>query len=225
VAVHAAERSRRAIWDALMARRAYGTSGPRMLLWFDLMNGEQGPVPMGGEAELAESPIFSVRAVGDFVQKPGCPDASVRALPAERLERLCHGVCYHPGDERHPIEAIEVVRIRPQARADEPVAPRVEDPWRRFACEPDPAGCAVRFQDPEFASAGRDTVYYVRALQVATPAINGANLRAERNAAGEVVSVTPCHGGWRTPEEDECLAPVNERAWSSPIFVDHAGRP
>ena len=57
---------------------------------------------------------------------------------------------------------------------------------------------------------------------LATPAINGANVRAERDEAGRVVSTTPCHGGWRTDEADDCLAPVQERAWSSPIFVDQA---
>jgi hypothetical protein len=80
----------------------------------------------------------------------------------------------------------------------------------------------VSFEDPEFAESRRDALYYVRALQEETPAINGANLRTRFDALGKPVSVDPCFGDWRTPFDEDCLAPVRERAWSSPIFVNHA---
>ena len=223
VAVHAAGRERAAIWSALERREVYGTSGPRILLWFDLVNGPAGRAPMGSEVALPETPRFEVRAAGALVQRPGCPDEARAALAPERLRSLCVDECYHPGDERQPIVAIEVVRIRPQRTAAEPVAKLIEDPWLRLPCAPDPGGCAVEFEDAEFGATGRDTVYYVRALQAETPAINGANLRTGFDAEGRALSVAPCSGGYRTPASDDCLAPVEERAWSSPIYVDFGG--
>jgi hypothetical protein len=222
VAAHATGRHRGAIWDALVRREVYATSGPRILLWFDLENGPDGPAPMGSEVILAEAPRFAVRALGSFVQKPGCPLEARAALSPERIQALCRNECYHPSDARHAIEAIEVVRIRPQVLPREDVSLLIEDPWLRLAC-PGSAECRGEFQDREFTALGRDAVYYVRAIQEPTPAINGANLRVERGASGIAVRVEPCHGGWRTPADDACLAPVRERAWSSPIYVDARG--
>jgi hypothetical protein len=225
VALHSEGRTGGAIFDALRRREVYATSGPRILLWFDLTNGPTAPRPMGSELSLSENPRFEVRAVGAFEQQPGCPESAEQGLPPERLDRVCRGHCYHPGDETHAIAAIEVVRIRPQSRPGERVGDLIEDPWRRFECEPDPAGCMVRFEDEEFAGARRDALYYARALQEPTPAINGSPMSTGFDEQGRAASVELCSGSYRTPAEDDCLAPVRERAWSSPIYVDFAALP
>jgi len=228
VALHAEGRDRDAIWQALERKEVYGTSGPRILLWFDLLDppGEAGVasrLPMGGSTDMLTNPRFRVHAVGALEQRPGCPDFVEAALGAERLAQLCMGECYHPSDRRQLIDRIEVVRIRPQTAAQEPLGGRIEDPWLSFACEPDPSGCSVEFEDSDFESAETDTVYYVRAIQRASPAVDGDNLRCRRDENGVCIEVKPCRGGYHRNPSDACLSEIEERAWSSPIFVDYAG--
>jgi hypothetical protein len=220
VAVHSDSRSRESVWTALKRREVYGTSGPKILLWFDLVNGPAGTAPMGSELTMAQTPRFEVRAAGAFVQKPGCPDAAQDALSAERLAALCAGECDNPSDERHPIVAIDIVRIRTSLDPDEDPAELIEDTWKRFDCEPEPAGCTVQFVDSEYLTSGRDVLYYARAVQEETPAINGALLRTKFDASGNAVATDPCYGDHRTDPADDCLAPAQERAWSSPIFLN-----
>ncbi len=220
VAAHARARDRDALWEALEQREVYATSGPRILLWFDLLDGPgRAAHPMGSEVTLAGTPRFRVRAAGAFVQKPGCPEHAQAALEPGRLEYLCRGECYHPGDRRQRIERIEIVRIRPQLRPDEPVAGLIEDPWLAHDCPPDPDGCTLEFEDPGFAAGGREVIYYARVLQEPTPAVNGGGLRCVRDADGSCVEARPCYSDPRTPPDDDCLADVAERAWASPIFV------
>ena len=141
------------------------------------------------------------------------------ALSPERLARLCQGECYQPSDRRRPITRIEVVRIRPQASPGEDIAALVEDPWRVLPCEPDPAGCQVAFGDEEFASSGRDVLYYVRAIEAPSPAVDADPLGCTRDESGRCVELKPCS---ERPADDECLSLTEERAWSSPIFVNRA---
>jgi len=226
VGVHSAGRDREAIWDALERREVYGTSGGRTLLWFDLLEtdaaGEIRLHPMGSEVILSDTPRFRVQAAGSYEQAPGCPEHSVNALSGDRLDNLCRGECFNPTDRRRAISRIEVVRIRPQAAPGEAVAPLIEDPWRTFDCNSeDRFGCQFEFSDPDFAGAGRDTVYYARALEEPRQLINADGLRCARDAEGSCIRVDPCFGDDRTAQDDLCLGTGQPRAWSSPIFVDH----
>jgi hypothetical protein len=230
VAVHADGRDRHAIWEALVRREVYGTSGPRILLWFDLLNppGAVATVPsgtdvmarMGSAVELASAPVFRVRAVGSFEQQPGCPAESAQALGVEQLARICRGECYHPSDRRRLITRIEVVRIRPQRTPGEEVAGLIDDPWQVLPCEPDLAGCSATFTDPDFVSSARAALYYVRAFEEEAPGINAGGVRCQRDAEGECVRVNLCG----PDPTDDCLAPREPRAWSSPIWLDPPAR-
>ncbi len=222
VAVHSEGRDRDAIWGALKRREVYGTSGERILLWFDLVNGAA-PHPMGSEVSLGEPPRFTVRAAGAFEQLPGCAPVA-GGPPAERLERLCRGECNRPGDRRKRITRIEIVRIRPQRTPDEPIASLVADPWRTLPCPAADGTCSVTFDDPEFVASGRDATYYVRAIEEPSLAINGGGLRCDKDASGACIKPHPCYGDYRTSSTDDCLGSVEERAWSSPIFVRQEAR-
>jgi hypothetical protein len=224
VAVHARGRDRDAVWNAMQRKAVYGTSGQRMLLWFELLNAPNSnglPMEMGAEIEMADNPRFRARAVGSFEQLPGCPDHSVSALSEERLESLCRGECYNPSATRIGISRIDVIRIRPQIEAGEEVSALIEDPWKSFACDSsDRSGCSFEFEDPDYAENGRDTVYYVRALQTPQGVINAGGLRCELDEQGECARVDACYGDDRTEPSDDCLSESEARAWSSPIFVD-----
>ena len=132
VAVHAAERTRDAIWNALMRREVYGTSGDRILLWFDLVNAGEERTPMGSKVDFEGTPRFRVRAAGAFEQLPGCPEAVNASLGPERIARICAGECYNPSDRRRKISRIEVVRIERQMKQTEVLGDLIEDLGSRF---------------------------------------------------------------------------------------------
>lgn len=222
VAVHSNARDRDSIWEALQQNQVYGTSGERILLWFDAeQNGEAHH--MGAQLRTDEPPRFTVKALGSFQQLPGCPEHSVAALGEERLDYMCGGECYNPSDTRNHIERIEIVRIRPQTDAKEDVGDLIDDVWKSFDCD-SPAhqwgdGCAVSFTDNEYTGS-REYIYYARAIQQAQPVVNADQLRCEYDENGQCIDVNPCFGGtYNTDRSEDCLAETSERAWSSPIYV------
>jgi hypothetical protein len=221
VAVHSPARDGNSIWNALDSRNVYATSGDRMLVWFDLLNGPDGAVPMGSEVIMDDAPVFRVRALGAFEQKSGCPDYAVAALGKERLQSLCGGECYRPGgDRRKAITRIEIVRIRPQVRPDEKITPLIENTWKIFDCPADGSGCEIEFQDPDYALNGRSTLYYARVLQEAEPLIDGDPFGCEYDDQGVCIKRNYCIGANATPDNN-CLAEAKPRAWTSPIFIEY----
>lgn len=220
-AVHAEGRSADAIFDALRDRRVYGTSGDRILLHFDEIGEDGERFPMGSEVESLEAPRFEVRARGAFEQKAGCPSFVSESLDPTRLARLCRNECFYPADRRRAIERIEVVRIRPQMDPAEDPSRLIEDPWRTFPCEDTGAGCRISFEDSEYVGQGREFLYYVRAIQEATAAVNGSVPHCrDRDEEGRCLRVEFCQGTGLVGDGpvDDCLGSVQERAWSSPIW-------
>ena len=210
LAVHAKGRGKDEIWTALKNKNVYGTSGPRILLWFDLMNSPQGQVPMGSEVTMSQNPKFIVKAAGSFKQSPGCSNESIDSLSKERLDYLCAGECYNPSNERHLIDRIEIIKITPQSYAGEAINPLIQDAWKIISCNQSEE-CLIEFEDGQYS---RDSIYYVRAIQEPTLAINGAQTK-ESDSAFQL-----CKGSFRTDFNDDCLNLANERAWSSPIYIN-----
>ena len=91
----------------------------------------------------------------------------------------------------------------------EAISPLIQDPWRIIPCD-GKRECIVEFEDQNFS---RDSIYYVRAIQEETPAINGTSLSKRDN-------FKLCKGSFRTDFNDDCLSMTSERAWSSPIYID-----
>ncbi|MEQ1753602.1 MAG: DUF3604 domain-containing protein [Micropepsaceae bacterium] len=217
--VHAANRSREAIWDALQRRDTYATSGQKILLWFSAADGKGTRIPMGAAIDAKAAPTFTVKAAGAFKQKPGCPSFTRTGLDESRLNKLCAGECENPSDVRSKITRIEVVKIRPQKVKDENLTPLIQDRFIVHACEPSADGtCTFTFTDPSYATDGRDAMYYVKAIQEPEPMINADGLRCEKDASGKCVKVNICYGDYRSGKSD-CLAPAEPRAWSSPIYL------
>ena len=129
---------------------------------------------------------------------------------SDLLEYLCAGECYNPSNKRHIIERIEIVKITPQSYAGEAVIPLIHDAWKSISCKGQ-SECSFEFEDEDYS---RDSVYYVRAIQEPTLAINGEN----SFVAGKDFKL--CKGSFRTDLAEDCLGNTNERAWSSPIYLN-----
>ena len=192
-----------------------------MLLWFNLIS-ENKKVSMGSSIETDTQPEFEVKAMGSFVQKPGCPEDAYIALGEGRVDELCFNECYNPSDDRKFIHRIEVIKVLPQEYADQPIEGRIQDPWYTHYCDPNELGCSFKFIDEDFSTDQKDVSYYVRAIEVPTPQINVKGGVCEFDADGNCVKFKLCTQDWRHPRDIESCSEIDEHlAWSSPIYLDY----
>ena len=221
-AIHVDERNREGIWQAMKNKRVYGTSGHKIMLWFDMINEDnQLTAPMGSSVNRQKNPIFKVTAVGSPIQEKGCPEHVIASLDSQQLEKMSLGECFNPTDKRHSIQRIEITRIKPQAYKDEPVESLIENTWKVFQCPQDTPKCEITFTDEEYSTGARDTFYYARVIEQAIPMINADTLRTQFDENGHAIAVTICQGSFETAQDEDCLANKGHRAWSSPIYVNY----
>ena len=218
VAVHAKSRKRNELWGAIQNREVYGTSGEKILLWFDMVK-DQKTFAMGSEVVTQKKPSFKVKAVGSPKQKPGCPDYVTTNLDPKYVKELCKGECYNPSEERYLIEKIEIIKVTPQTQPNENIKDLIQDPWRSFECPESEAGCIVYFSDDDYEIDGRDATYYARVLQEPIERINAGRERCEYDEDGNCIAVDICYGDYRTNPDDDCLTKDYAKAWSSPIYL------
>jgi len=94
----------------------------------------------------------------------------------------------------------------------------------RFDYPPGPDVCSVTFEDPDFSAQGRDSLYYVRAIQEPSQAVNGEPFTCEeRNEQGRCQRYRNCEIGSQDNGQalDHCPGMSKERARSSPIYVNY----
>ena len=135
--------------------------------------------------------------------------------------KLCKNECFNPSEERRDITRVEIIKITPQNFNDEPVENLIKDVWKVHDCKNNSQGeCRFRFSDPDYSKDGRDSLYYVRAIEEPSLRINGGNLRCDYDENGNCKKVNICYGGYQTSRDDNCTMLSEERAWSSPIYVN-----
>lgn len=220
--VWAEENSRDALFDAMRRRETYGTSGTRPILRFfggfdlppDLCErpdfaevGYASGVPMGGvlrtpSADASAPPVFAVLALADpgTERRPGAPLQRLQIVKGWTAGGVTHERVYDVAGDAANGASVD-----------------------RATCARQGSGastlCAV-WRDPDHEP-GQHAFYYVRAVE--NPSCRWSGYLC--SAAG-----VRCEDPGSVPEEFEaCCRPdhhwtVQERAWSSPIWVGPEAR-
>ncbi len=213
-AVWAEENSRDAIFDALLRREVYATSGPRIAL--RVFAGEELPsdlcertdfakvgyetgVPMGGELQLNSSsaPRIAVMAAMDpgTAKRPG--------LPLQTLQ-IVKGSVDSEGQRSETVIDI--------ASSGKPATVDIN------SCQTQGSGaaqlCSV-WQDPDFDPEARH-YYYARAVEVPRCRWSQQLCVAAAVDCSQPDTISP---GYESCCRDDHRRQIQERAWSSPVWV------
>jgi len=192
-AVWATENTREAIFDAMMRRETYATTGPRMLVKFDAVYGEQS-VPMGGEllgAENVEAPSFKVGAWKDPL-----------GANLDRVQ-IVKGWLDEQGQTQESV--IDVVwagdrKIDANGKLAA-VGSTVDVSTASYQNSIGAGALETEWRDPEF-DANQSSYYYVRVLEIPTP----------RWTSYDAVRFN------ETIDNKEVPMTTQERAYTSPIW-------
>ena len=188
-AVLAPHRTRDDLWQSLMARNVYSTSGARIEVWARAVvhPGEAAVVKMGSASKSRANPTFYLKAQGALREDDTCPynqDPIIsQHFTREEFQRVCQSQCYRTLDTRVPIARIEVVKVlQPltpeegkmanlKRSADNPQG-LIMDPY--LVAEFNQIRIEWSWTDREFEKepAGRSVVYYFRVIQAPTPGYN-----------------------------------------------------
>lgn len=213
--VWAEENTRDALFDAMLRKETYGTSGPRIVLRFFggweypttlcddselVAQGYAGGVPMGGRLKAAPSPGGAPRFVIHAMQ-----DAGVSGSPGTPLQRLQVVKGWVDNGEAKT-KTFEVA-----GDANNGASVNLTN------CAKTGAGaqtlCTV-WTDPEFVE-GSAAVYYVRVLE--NPSCRWSQHQC-------IAAGVDCSDPTKVPEPFEACCDaaipktIQERAWSSPIW-------
>ncbi len=192
-AVWATENTREAIFDAMMRRETYATTGPRMLVRFDAEYGDQS-VPMGGELQRnwgKGAPKFKVEAWKDPM-----------SANLDRVQ-VIKGWVDDQGETQEQVFEVVWSGDRHLDRAGKlpAVGNSVDLSTASYSNSIGAPQLSANWQDPQF-DANQRAFYYVRVLEIPTPrwtAYDAVRFNTEIDQA-EVPMIT------------------QERAYTSPIW-------